>query len=114
MALIDPKEITKADIPNEPGEWVRYRVLTLADAEKLDKVTTSALIAAAIVEWSYKLPPTLETIRTRLDMTTAYWLGNLINESSGLRTDPEDNGSESQSSPTSEPAAGSSQKNSGI
>lgn len=112
MALIDPAEVFKADIPGEPGEWVKYRVLTAGIVEKLEDRTSSAMAAASIVEWSYPIPPTHANVRDRLDVNTFYWLVNTINAKSGLRSDPESNGSESPSSPTSEPATGASRKNS--
>jgi hypothetical protein len=112
VALIDPDEVITVDIPDEPGQWVKFHALSVGMVETLTDRSSSAMAARAIVEWSYPIPPTHEAIRDRLDVNTAFWLISTINAGSGLRTDPESNGSEPLYSPTSEPVTGDSQPNS--
>jgi hypothetical protein len=115
MALINSQHIRRVDIPHEPGEWVEIRPVTAgqyADLQRDGADLTGAEVALRILvgslaDWSYDAPITPETLRS-LDYETFTWLERELSVTSGLRSDPESNGSVPQSSPITEPATGDS------
>lgn len=112
MALIDPNKSTKLDIPHEPGEWIRIRPITAAQAAAMgDNMNTLSVLSAVVVEWSYSEPVSPETVG-QLDLRTAQWLTEEVMSLSGMRSEEESRNLGSASLPTLEPVVAGSQNNS--
>ncbi len=119
MALIDPQERKRQDIPNEPGQWVEFRPMTARDFAVLQKDAGErtpadiglAILARCVTGWSYEQPVTAETL-DQLDFATMEWLRSEISLTSG-RDDDELKESEPESSPTTDPATDDSPQSSG-
>lgn len=97
MALIKDDQRVRLDIPHEAGEWIEIRPMRNSDTkivtEAVDRPTMiQALFERLIIAWSYGEPVTPENIAT-LDISTTKWLDEQIPLASGLRTEPEKNGS---------------------
>ncbi len=110
MALI-VKTNTKLDHPTEPDAWVTVR-LPLSGGNVEGGATPSDIVASAIVEWSYEIPPTGDAVRD-LDVPTYQWLVTEVGKRAGIRSDEEKKDSSGDSSPTSVPAKEASRKSSG-
>jgi hypothetical protein len=69
MALVTSQRIRK-DIPHEPGEWIEFRPLKVAEAGGLtaDADGGVVMLTRCIVGWSYDAPCDAENIAT-LDIT---------------------------------------------
>lgn len=111
MALIDPKETRRVDIPHEPGEWVELRPITARDLANLQRAVigvtltqaenTTRILATCLTAWSYAFPITIENLE-RLDYQTHNWLDNELLLTSGHREDEEKKRLELPSLPTSD------------
>lgn len=114
MALIDPQDRKRLDIPNESDQWVEVRPLTARDFAILQKDAGDrtpadlglAILVRAVTAWSYPVELTPENI-DRLDFETYEWLRGEVSMSGG-RDDEEKKDSNSPSSPTTDPEVESS------
>jgi hypothetical protein len=103
MAIVKDSDAQRIDIPHEPGHWVLLRPVKVRDVRdtpdnRLD--ATLAILAKAILEWSYPEPITVETLED-LDAGTMGWLEKQVDRLSGVRPVAEKNGSGPDSSPVS-------------
>lgn len=80
MALIDPNATHIVEHPTEPGIWFKFRPLLGSDSARIAETqrtspypVTIRMIAAALVEWSYDVPPTEDNV-ARLDTATYRFL----------------------------------------
>jgi hypothetical protein len=124
MGFIDPKKITRLEVPNQPGEWVDVRRCTMRDIEEVNNSLLSAgkeasnttyrleLMSRLIVAWSDPAPVSIETLRN-MDNQTFMWLDTASIMASGLREAEEKKASNDSSSPSSQPDAESSPVSSG-
>lgn len=80
MALIDPTSTHLVEHPTEPDTWFKFRPLLGSDSARIAESAsknphpiTIRMIAAALVEWSYDVPPTEDNV-ARLDTATYRFL----------------------------------------
>lgn len=107
MAVIDPNERVRLDIPHEPGEWVELRPLDAGVAMRVTRVLKEdpyktygyELAREMLAGWSYATPLDVE----KLDARTLRWLLEAVNDASDLRSDDEKKVSETNSSDGSQP-----------
>lgn len=103
--------------PTEEGVTFTVRALCAGDMETANPNATAIqltydLLAAAIIEWTYDAPVSVDSIK-QLDVTTFQWLQTAIQDGSGMRTDAAKNASGANSSPTTGPDKAPSQKSLG-
>lgn len=119
MALIDPQERKRLDIPHEPDSWVEFRPLTARDFAVLQKDAGDrtpadiglAILSRCVTAWSYPEPVTPENL-DRLDFETMEWLRTEISLTGG-RPEEEKKESEPPSSPTTDQETEATQSSSG-
>ncbi len=108
MALVSGGHRIRREIPHEPGEWMRFMPLTIDHAHRSDEVSNFEaglqMLFASLKDWSYVYPatttdehgnevphpeagqpvPCVEEHIRRLDIGTANWAMNVVQEISNL------------------------------
>lgn len=86
MALVDTSARIRHEIPHEPGEWMEFKPLTIADARTEGANSFDVglrLLARSIAGWSYADECDEDNIM-RLDIATANWAIECMREISHI------------------------------